>query len=159
MFKTNSHYALNKKNPDAIVYQSVTGEITYITRESCASEEEFLLFKSWSDENYHLEDNQDVDEDRHTIALESLAEAALAVPSPEMGMLAALQRSEERISAVAMVAQIREELTETQFRRLWMYCVNGMREAEIAQKEGVGQRRISTSISAAKEKIKNFSKI
>jgi len=39
--------------------------IIRLTREDFASEEEFLKWKSWSDENYHTEDNQDVVEGFH----------------------------------------------------------------------------------------------
>ena len=39
--------------------------IIRLTREDFASEKEFLKWKSWSDENYHTEDNQDVVEGKH----------------------------------------------------------------------------------------------
>ena len=39
--------------------------IIRLTREDFASEEEFLKWKSWSDGNYHTEDNQDVVEGKH----------------------------------------------------------------------------------------------
>ena len=53
MFNKNSIYALNKKDPDAIVYPSATGRPVRITRDDFPSEEEFLAFKAWSDENFH----------------------------------------------------------------------------------------------------------
>ena len=60
------------------------------------------------------------------------------------------------LSSLELVMQIKGILTETQFRRLWMYYVKGMTEAEIAKKESVGQRRVSTSITDAEKKIKKF---
>ena len=65
-------------------------------------------------------------------------------------------RKEEQAEQARRIALIREVLTEKQFRRLWMYCVDGKTEQEIAEMEAVGQRRISTSIQAALEKIKKI---
>ena len=65
MFNRKSIYALNKKDPDAIVYMDANEGIIRLTREDFASEEEFLKWKSWSDENYHTEDNQDVVKGKH----------------------------------------------------------------------------------------------
>ena len=65
MFNRKSSYALNKKDPNAIVYMDANEAIIRLTREDFASEEEFLKWKSWSDGNYHTEDNQDVVEGKH----------------------------------------------------------------------------------------------
>ena len=65
MFNRKSIYALNKKDPDAIVYMDANEVIVRLTREDFASEEEFLKWKSWSDGNYPTEDNQDVVEGKH----------------------------------------------------------------------------------------------
>ncbi len=56
MFHKTSIYALNKKDPDAIVYPSAAGKPVRITREDFASEAEFLAFKAWSDEDFHREE-------------------------------------------------------------------------------------------------------
>ena len=53
MFNKNSLYALNKRDPDAIVYPTADGKTVRITREDFPSEEEFLAFKAWSDERRH----------------------------------------------------------------------------------------------------------
>ena len=55
-----------------------------------------------------------------------------------------------------MVSQIRDKLTETQFRRLWMYHVGGMTVDEIGRIEGIRHQNISKSIGSAMKKIKNF---
>ena len=52
MFNRKSIYALNKKDPNAIVYMDANEVIVRLTREDFASEEEFLKWKSWSDGNY-----------------------------------------------------------------------------------------------------------
>lgn len=60
MFNRKSSYALNKKDPNAIVYIDANDVIIRLTREDFASEEEFLKWKMWSDESYHVEDKRDV---------------------------------------------------------------------------------------------------
>ena len=156
MFNKNSLYALNKKDPDAIVYPTADGKTVRITREDFPSKEEFLAFKAWSDENFHKEDNRDVTENRYRLSLDDLSEAALAVPAIDVVMDRKQQRAEQKRKAADMVVQLKDKLTETQFRRLWMYCVENKTEQEIADIEGVDQQRISKSIIAAKKKIKKF---
>lgn len=78
MFNRKSSYALNKKDPNAIVYMDANEAIIRLTREDFASEEEFLKWKSWSDGNYHTEDNQDVVEGKHNTSIDDLSEAALS---------------------------------------------------------------------------------
>ena len=156
MFNKNSLYALNKKDPDAIVYPTADGKTVRITREDFPSEEEFLAFKAWSDENFHKEDNRDVTENRYRLSLDDLSEAALAVPAIDVVMDRKQQRAEQKRKAADMVVLLKDKLTETQFRRLWMYCVENKTEQEIADIEGVDQQRISKSIIAAKKKIKKI---
>ena len=50
MFDKKSEYALNKYDQDSIIYISVSGRIR-LTRADFASEEEFLRWKQWSDED------------------------------------------------------------------------------------------------------------
>lgn len=59
MVNKNSIYSLNKKNPDAIVYPSASGKPVFVTREDFPSEEDFLAFKKWSDEDFHEEEKLD----------------------------------------------------------------------------------------------------
>ena len=58
-FNRISIYALNKKDPDAIVYPTADGKTVRVTREDFPSEDAFLAFKAWSDENFHEEENLD----------------------------------------------------------------------------------------------------
>ena len=53
MFNTQSDYALNKLDKDAIVCPSATGVHIRLPREDFASEEEFLYWKELSDSDYH----------------------------------------------------------------------------------------------------------
>ena len=156
MFNKNSLYALNKRDPDAIVYPTADGKTVRITREDFSSEEEFLAFKAWSDENFHKEDNRDVTENRYRVSLDDLSEAALAVPAIDVVMDQKQQRAEQKRKASDMVVQLKDKLTETQFRRLWKYEVEGLTIDEIGDQEGVDHQRISKSILAAKKKIKKI---
>ena len=156
MVNKNSIYSLNKNNPDAIVYPSATGKPVFVTREDFPSEEEFLAFKKWSDENFHEEEKLDHREANHNLALDELSEAALAVPAIDVVMDRKAERAEQRRKASDMVLLLKDKLTETQFRRLWMYHVEGKSEEEIAQIEGSSQQAISLSLLAAQKKIKKF---
>ena len=156
MFNRKSSYALNKKDPNAIVYMDPNQAITRLTREDFASEEEFLKWKMWSDESYHVEDKRDVVDGKRLISIDDLSEAALAVPGIDAVMEHQRKRLEDRSRAVAMVAQVREKLTDTQFRRLWMYYVGGMTVDEIGRIEGIRHQNISKSIGSAMKKIKKF---
>ena len=157
MFNKNSLYALNKKDPDAIVYPTADGKTVRITREDFPSEEEFLAFKKWSDENFHKEDNRDVTEDRYRVSIDSLSESALAVPSDDVIMERRQLRAERRKAATEMVIKLNDKLTDIQFRRLWMYHVDGLTIDEIGEIEGISHQNVSKSILAAERKIKKIS--
>ncbi len=157
MFNKNSIYALNKKDPDAIVYPSADGKLVRITRDDFPSEEEFLAFKAWSDENFHEEEKLDHREANHIMSVDDISEAALAVPAADVVIERQHDRAEKRKQASEMVVKLKDKLTDTQFRRMWMYFVDGKTEEEIAAIEGVAQQQISKSIKAAEKKIKKFS--
>lgn len=157
MFNRKSIYALNKKDPNAIVYTDADGNLIRLTRDDFASEEEFLCWKVWSDSDFHTEDKHDVSEDKHSVSLDSLSEEALALPAVDIVMERHHERTEEQRQAAEKVTWLKEALTETQFRRLWMYRVEGMTETEIAAIEGAAQQQISKSIKRAEKKIKKIS--
>ena len=68
MFNRKSSYALNKKDPNAIVYMDANEAIIRLTREDFASEEEFLKWKSLSDADYHASEKEDHVYANHTLA-------------------------------------------------------------------------------------------
>ena len=156
MFNKTSIYALNKKDPDAIVYPTADGKTVRVTREDFPSEEEFLAFKAWSDENFRKEDNRDVVVGKHHISLDDLSEAALAVPALDAAMEKQHTRAEQRRKASELVVKLKDKLTEKQFRRLWMYFVDGMTIDEIGEIEGISHQNISKSIGSAMKKIKKI---
>ena len=65
----------------------------------------------------------------------------------------AAERAEQRRQ---LLEQVRTRLTEKQYRRLCLYYLEGKTEAEIAALEGVGQRRISTSITSGAKIVEKF---
>ena len=157
MFKKDSLYSINKKNPDAVVYKFANGEQSLVTRADFATEEEFLAFKKWSDEDLHIEDKRDVLAGIRQVSIDDISEAAIAVPAVDVAMERQHQRAEQRRKASDMVVQLKDKLTETQFRRLWMYHVEGLTIDEIGEVEGISHQNVSKSILAAEKKIKKFS--
>lgn len=67
MFNRKSSYALNKKDPNAIVYMDANEAIIRLTREDFACEEEFLKWKSLSDADYHASEKEDHVYANHTL--------------------------------------------------------------------------------------------
>ena len=59
MFNRKSIYALNKKDPNAIVYTDADGNLIRLTRDDFSNEEEFLRWKKISDMDYHGEEKVD----------------------------------------------------------------------------------------------------
>ena len=122
MFNRKSIYALNKKDPDAIVYMDANEVIVRLTREDFASEKEFLKWKALSDEDYHASEKEAHVYANHTLALDELSEEAASIPAVDVCMEQAHDRAEAIHRSVRKVTQIRKHLTDTQFRRVWMYC-------------------------------------
>ena len=95
-------------------------------------------------------------EGKHNTSIDDLSEAALSIPAIDVVMDRQHEKSERRRMASTMVSQIRDKLTETQFRRLWMYYVDGMTVDEIGEKEGVSHQATSLNITTAIRKIKKY---
>jgi hypothetical protein len=156
MFNRKSSYALNKKDPNAIVYMDANEAITRLTCEDFASEKEFLKWKSLSDEDYHASEKEAHVYANHTLALDELTEEAASIPAVDVCMEQVHDRAEVIHRSVRKVTQIRKHLTDTQFRRVWMYFVDGMTVDEIGAAEGVSHQNISKSIGAAMKKMKKL---
>ena len=84
MFNRKSSYALNKKDPNAIVYMDANEAIIRLTREDFASEKEFLKWKALSDEDYHASEKEAHVYANHTLALDELSEEAASILLPWM---------------------------------------------------------------------------
>lgn len=160
MFDTKSDFALNKFDRDAIVCRSVTGVHIRLTRADFASEEEFLRWKVWSDGDYYDTEKDGRDFYDNGIPLDPRVDKLGAVPSIEAGILAALDAAEasaEQAQRTAvLMEQIKACLTETQYRRLWMFHARKMNVTAIAKAEGISKASASRSISAALKNISAF---
>ena len=94
MFNRKSSYALNKKDPNAIVYMDANEAITRLTCEDFASEREFLKWKSLSDEDYHASEKEAHVYANHTLALDELSEEAASIPAVDVCMEQVHDRAE-----------------------------------------------------------------
>lgn len=158
MFDRKSVYALNKKDKDAIVYRDADGNINRLTRADFASEEEFLKWKAWSDEDYHGSEKREHIYSDNTLSLYGLSDAAASVPSPEDDMMDGHSRQEREQLRLLVRQGLALCLTDTQRRRLWLHCVDGMSIEKIAKLERVRHQNVSKSIAAAKRKLAGFMK-
>lgn len=94
MFDPKSDYALNKKDPEAIVYIDAAGTLTRLTLADFSSPEEFQRWKAWPDESYHQIENAEITCSKRTLSLHGLSEKATAVQSPEDTLMEALEQQE-----------------------------------------------------------------
>lgn len=158
MFESKNIYVLNKKDPNAIVYEDADGTIIRLTREQFSSEDEFLRFKAWSDENYHEAEKERHKQSNHTLSLDAISDEAAMVCSAEDDVCE-WQRLEEREQLRQMLMSgIDTHLTTVQRRRLWLHVVDGLTLREIAKSENVVFTKIDRSVKLAKEKMKKFLK-
>lgn len=81
MFNRKSIYALNKKDPNAIVYTDADGNLIRLTCDDFASAAEFRRWKDWLDSDLRKEENADHKQSDNSISLEVLSEEATAVVS------------------------------------------------------------------------------
>lgn len=150
MFIAKTDYTLNRKNKNAIVCKTAVGSYVLLKREDFASDKEFERWKKWSDEDYHVEENATRRTSRKNVMLSDKIDNELCCISAE-DILSEKLDSLERIDKVC---QIKELLTETQYRRLWLYGVKGISMPKIAKMEGVSVSCVSSSIYGARKKIK-----
>ena len=94
MYHRNSDYALNKQDPDAIVCKSVTGVHTRLRCEDFSSEEEFQIWKDWSDADYHAAENADGQLFDHSLSINILLDCP--TPSAENTMIEYIDQKEQK---------------------------------------------------------------
>ena len=153
MLNRNSIYALNQKDPQAIVYTDAMGNLIRLTQADFASSDEYRHWKAMSDEDYHCSEKRNHVYSDHTIALDALAEIVASAPSAEAVIERADTEQEYINCCVAAIEQIKGCLTEVQFRRLWMSAVEGKTVREIGQIEEASFQSVAKSIQASKKKI------
>ena len=158
MFDPKSDYALNKKDPSAIVYIDAFGTLTRLTPADFSDPEEFRRWKAWSDESYHQIENAGIAFSKHTLSLHGLSEMTIAVQSPEDTLIDALEQQEREKMCRMLIDGLDCCLTPAQRRRLWLYCVDGLTVRQIAKAENVRHQSVVECLAAAKEKLQNFLK-
>ena len=156
MFDRKSDYAINKKDPEAIVCKSVSGVHIRLTRVDFSSQEEFEKWKAWSDEDYHTREKADHVYSNHTVPVDKLVEVSITVISPEDELMEVFSRQEREELYHRLETGLETRLTPAQRRRLWMYCVEGLTMEEIAGMEHKRHQSISECLQTAKEKIKKI---
>lgn len=151
MYDRKSDYALNKQDPDAIVCKSVTEVHIRLTRADFSNDKEFQQWKDWSDQDYYAAEK--AGRTYHDLGLPLEDWAVPSVPSVEELLLGAANTTELDTARDTLALWIKNSLTEKQFRRLCLYYLEGRSEHEIARMEGVGQRRVSTSLTRGRKKL------
>ncbi len=131
MFDKKSDYALNKLNPDAIVCKSVTGVHIKLRREDFASEEEFRYWKETSDSDYQETELAGRGFYDYCISMDEVRNSSGI--STEGAFFAPMLNAEQKEQRPALLQQIKNKLTEKQFRRLCLYYLEGKTEAQIAE--------------------------
>lgn len=158
MFDKKSDYALNKRNQDAIAYISATGATVLLTRADFSSEAEFLQWKAWSDGDYKAAEQEGRGFYDNCISLDERLDCIGAVVSAEETLIATLTEAEQSRASAELFAKVMRCLTRKQFRRLWMFHVDGMSITTIAHSERVSQPSVSESIARAEKNISVFFK-
>ena len=154
MFDTKSDYALNKKDKDAIVCPSVTGVHTRLVREDFDSEEEFLYWKAVSDGDYRKIEAACRDYNDNCIRLTADRTTGESIEDVLLAPLLKTERAEQR---AALLMRVKTLLTKKQYRRMWMFLVDGLTVERIAQRDGVTHQSISECLALAWERIVNNS--
>lgn len=156
MFNPKSDYALNKIDPEAIIYTDSWGTLVQLTLEDFASPEEFQRWKEWSDNDYHKTDNADTLFSKRALSLHSLSERAVISQSPEDVLVEAQELREIQELRCLLTEGLDTCLTATQRRRLCLHCVCRLTVRQIARLEGTTHQGIVKSIKAAKKNIGKF---
>ena len=156
MFNPKSDYALNKMDPEAIVYIDPWGTLVRLTLEDFASQEEFQCWKEWSDNDYRKTDNADALFSKRTLSLYGLSERAVTNQSPEDVLVKAQELRERQELCCLLQKGLDTCLTVTQRRRLWLSFACGLTVRQIAKTENANFQNVAKSIAAAKKKLKKF---
>ena len=156
MLNRNSIYFMNQRDPQAIVYVDAKGTVIRLTREDFASEDEFLAWKALSDEDYRL--SEKAGRGYYDKCIPVIEAIDTPLPSAEDVLLAPMLEAEWAEYQTALLEEVRSKLTQTQYRRLWMFIVERLNEKQIAWKENTTQQAVSQSLVAIRKKFGGFSK-
>ena len=150
MFDPKSDYALNKMDPEAIVYIDSGGTLIRLSVENFASPEEFQRWKEWSDTDYHELEKENHIFSNHTV---SATGDGVVVQSAE-DILIGIQDQQERQELVRLLMLGLDSCLTV----LWMYCVDGLTVRQIAKEENVSHPSVVECLMAAKRRLQKFLK-
>ena len=156
-----SDYAKNKYSSN-IVYagSDETIEITleqFLKENPSMTEEDFLYWKNWSDEDYLEQIIRETNIKKHEFLFNDSDETELFwIPSAEDVVIEKLHRENKRMYTMEDAEAVLSKLTDIQRRRYLLYEVYGLSTPQIALSEGVSQYTVWESIDAAKKRIKKF---
>ena len=148
MYNTRSDYALNKRDHDAIVFASATGEIIRLTREDFATDAEFERWKEWSDADYHASERRDKAYSDRKYALSQQFEPT--VEGSEAQFFAAIEECKDG----ERVRLLRNHLTDRQFTRVYKRFGLGMSVTDIAAEDGVSKSAVMASLRSAQAALR-----
>ena len=115
---------------------------------------EFRKWKNWTKMKGHAEEKKEHIHRNHTVSMTGFEELLDSIPSS--GKNTDQQEHSYSDQQNAILEQIKAVLTETQFRRLWIYEALGKSMEEIAVREGVSITAVFYSIQSAHKKLKKF---
>ena len=139
------------------MFKTAAGAYIRLHREDFSSEEEFLRWKGWSDEDYRVVDVRNNAYTKLTVSLERIPEQIGAL-SPEQLLIEQYDQLDREEFCRLLLEGINTCLSETQRRRLLKYYFEDKTQEEIADSEGVAYQNIAESFWRAKEKLKKFFK-
>ena len=155
MFDTNTQYALNKRNVNAIVYIDAFGEETEISPETLG-DEEFARWKALMDAELHEEEKENHIYRDHTISFEDLALAGYTVPDHATVMMEAEEHREREELKAQVVLGFFTCLSDNQQSRLWLYAIEDRNIYQIGEDEGVAPQAVWRSLQKARKNILNY---
>lgn len=158
MFDNKNEYALNIADKNAIVYQDAFGKLIRITPDQFAGIKEYRKWKNWATMKAHTTEKKEHIHRNHAISITDLE----GILPGENGLDISYEAKEtirrNHRDAIAKVQMIKTNLSEKQFRRLWLYTVEEMTLAEIAKFECVTVASVQESIVRAKNKCRKLFK-
>ena len=159
---TDSDYALNKINRNAIVYRFADEvvEVTladFLAENPDKTEADFRALKELSDANYLEQDRDGYRKTYKNVSIHGLDEtAACSAPSPEDELIEKVEQQAAREQKRELGFKAFNTLTEVQRRRYIQNKVEGLSSWKIAEIEQVDHKAVLRSIWAAEKKINKF---
>lgn len=156
MPKKRNIYAMNRQDPNAIVYLDSDGSTIRLTREDFSTEEEFQKWKAWSDQQYLQESRQEKSYWDRKVTIKEFDQRQGTPADSEALLLEREDRMAQKRAAQIVTRDIQRLLTKNQYRRLWLYGVLHMTEEEIGRLENVSHQAVSKSLRSAMRRIRKY---